>query len=180
MVAQKGMLLVYTGNGKGKTTASLGVTLRAIGRGMNVKYFQFIKSPERTYGEQIALRKLGVETVQLGIGFTWTKTPEEHREALRNAWQIVKEELKNPSTDLLVLDELNNALAISRFPIEDVLPLAEVLEAIQNRPEKMHLVVTGRSAHPTLLEMADLVSSVEATKHYYEEQDVTAMKGLEF
>lgn len=179
-MAKKGMLLVYTGDGKGKTTASLGVTLRAIGRGMSVKYFQFIKSPERTYGEQIALRKLGVETVQLGIGFTWTKTPEEHREALKNAWSIVKKELQDETTDLLVLDELNNALAISKFPIEDVLPLQEVLEAIQNRPAKMHLVVTGRSAHPALLEMADLVSTIDATKHYYEDQDVMAMKGLEF
>ena len=177
---QKGMLLVYTGDGKGKTTASLGVTLRAIGRGMKVKYFQFIKSPERTYGEQLALRKLGVETVQLGIGFTWTKTPEEHREALATAWQTVKEELKNETTDVLVLDELNNALAITRFPIDDVLPLAEVLEAIQNRPESMHLVITGRSAHPAILELADLVSTIDATKHYYAEQDVKAMKGLEF
>lgn len=177
---QKGMLLVYTGDGKGKTTASLGVTLRAIGRGMKVKYFQFIKSPERTYGEQLALRKLGVETVQLGIGFTWTKTPEEHREALATAWQTVKEELKNETTDVLVLDELNNALAITRFPIDDVLPLAEVLEAIQNRPESMHLVITGRSAHPAILELADLVSTIDAIKHYYAEQDVKAMKGLEF
>ncbi|MBG9586975.1 cob(I)yrinic acid a,c-diamide adenosyltransferase [Cytobacillus firmus] len=177
---QKGMLLVYTGDGKGKTTASLGVTLRAIGRGMKVKYFQFIKSPERTYGEQLALRKLGVETVQLGIGFTWTKTPEEHREALATAWQTVKEELKNETTDVLVLDELNNALAITRFPIDDVLPLSEVLEAIQNRPESMHLVITGRSAHPAILELADLVSTINATKHYYAEQDVKAMKGLEF
>ncbi|WP_274307234.1 cob(I)yrinic acid a,c-diamide adenosyltransferase [Solibacillus daqui] len=179
-MARKGMLLVYTGEGKGKTTASLGVTLRAIGRGMNVKYFQFIKSPDRTYGEQIALRKLGVETVQLGIGFTWTKTPEEHRQALKNAWAIVKNELQDETTDVLVLDELNNALAITKFPIDDVLPLEEVLEAIQNRPTKMHVVVTGRSAHPTLLEMADLVSTIEPTKHYYKEQDVSAMKGLEF
>ena len=179
-MARKGMLLVYTGEGKGKTTASLGVTLRAIGRGMTVKYFQFIKSPERTYGEQIALRKLGVETVQLGIGFTWTKTPEEHREALRKAWQTVKKELQDETTDLLVLDELNNALAISKFPIDDVLPLEEVLEAIRNRPATMHLVVTGRSAHSDLIAMADLVSTVDATKHYYSEQDVTAMKGLEF
>lgn len=179
-MARKGMLLVYTGNGKGKTTASLGLTLRAIGRGLKVKYFQFIKSPERTYGEQIALRKLGVETVQLGIGFTWTKTPEEHREALSKAWAIVKKELQDETTDLLVLDELNNALAISKFPIEDVLPMEEVLTAIANRPANMHLVITGRAANPRLLEMADLVSTVDATKHYYEEQDVTAMKGLEF
>jgi len=179
-MARRGMLLVYTGDGKGKTTASLGVTLRAIGRGMNVKYFQFIKSPDRTYGEQIALRKLGVETIQLGVGFTWTKTPEEHREALKIAWKKVKEALEDESIDLLVLDELNNALAISRFPIDDVLPLEEVLEAIQNRPKTMHLVVTGRSAHPSLIALADLVSTVDATKHYYEDQDVKAMKGLEF
>ncbi|MEC1157382.1 cob(I)yrinic acid a,c-diamide adenosyltransferase [Cytobacillus horneckiae] len=177
---QQGMLLVYTGEGKGKTTASLGVTLRAIGRGMKVKYYQFIKSPERTYGEQIALRKLGVETVQLGVGFTWTKTPEEHREALTNAWKTVREELKDTTTDVLVLDELNNALAITKFPIDDVLPLAEVLEAIQQRPKTMHVVITGRSAHPSILALADLVSTIDATKHYYAEQDVKAMKGLEF
>jgi cob(I)alamin adenosyltransferase len=179
-MARQGMLLVYTGEGKGKTTASLGVALRAIGRGMRVKYFQFIKSPERTYGEQIALGKRGVETVQLGVGFTWTKTPEEHREALAKAWRIIKEELKDETTDLLVLDELNNALAITRFPIDDVLPLPEVLEAIQNRPQTMHLVITGRSAHPSLLALADLVSTIDATKHYYADQDVKAMKGLEF
>lgn len=179
-MARQGMLLVYTGNGKGKTTASLGVTLRAIGRGMKVKYFQFIKSPERTYGEQIALRKLGVETVQLGIGFTWTKTPEEHRQALRTAWATVKAALADEQTDVLVLDELNNALAITRFPVDDVLPLAEVVDAIKNRPTTMHLVVTGRSAHPAIIALADLVSTIDDTKHYYEEQDVTAMKGLEF
>ncbi len=133
-MARQGLFLIYTGEGKGKTTASLGVTLRAIGRGMNVKYLQFIKSPERTYGEALALRKLGVEMEQLGIGFTWTKTPEEHREALKKAWAKAKKELGNPETDLLVLDELNNALAISTFPIDDVLPLTEVIEAIRNRP----------------------------------------------
>lgn len=179
-MARQGMLLVYTGEGKGKTTASLGVTLRAVGRGMNVKYFQFIKSPDRTYGEQIALRKLGVETVQLGVGFTWTKTPEEHREALAKAWEIVKKELQDETTDLLVLDELNNALAIHRFPIDDVLPLDEVIEALKNRPKPMHVVITGRSAHSSIIEMADLVSTIDAVKHYYAEQDVKAMKGLEF
>ena len=179
-MARQGLFLIYTGEGKGKTTASLGVTLRAIGRGMNVKYLQFIKSPERTYGEALALRKLGVEMEQLGIGFTWTKTPEEHREALAKAWKTVKEELNDETTDVLVLDELNNALAITRFPIDDVLPLQEVLAAIQNRPKTMHLVITGRSAHPSLLTLADLVSTIDATKHYYADQDVKAMKGLEF
>ncbi|WKT75187.1 cob(I)yrinic acid a,c-diamide adenosyltransferase [Lysinibacillus fusiformis] len=178
-MARKGLFLVYTGEGKGKTTASIGVTLRAVGRGLNVRYMQFIKSPERTYGEQIALRKLGVEMEQMGIGFTWTKTPEEHRVALSKAWKKTKAALQDDSIDLLVLDELNNALAISKFPIDDVLPLAEVIEAIQQRPSTMHLVVTGRSANPALLAMADLVSTIDATKHYYDE-GIPAVKGLEF
>lgn len=178
-VARRGLMLIYTGNGKGKTTASLGVTLRAIGRGMNVKFLQFIKSPERTYGEALALKKLGVEMEQLGIGFTWTKTPDEHRSALSLAWEKAKQALSDPDIDLLVLDELNNALAISKFPIEDVLPLAEIIEAIRNRPAHMHIVITGRDAKPELMEMADLVSSIEATKHYYDE-GIGAVKGLEF
>lgn len=178
-MARQGLFLIYTGEGKGKTTASLGVTLRAVGRGMNVRYLQFIKSPERTYGEALALRTLGVEMEQLGIGFTWTKTPEEHRVALTIAWAKAKEALSNPDIDLLVLDELNNALAISTFPIADVLPLAEVIEAIQNRPIHMHLVVTGRDAAAELIELADLVSTIDATKHYYE-SGIPAVKGLEF
>lgn len=176
---RKGLFLIYTGEGKGKTTASLGVTLRAVGRGLKVRYIQFIKSKERTYGEALALKKLGVEMEQLGIGFTWTKTPDEHRVALKQAWAIAKEALNNPNIDLLVLDELNNALAIAKFPIDDVLPLHEVIEAIENRPSHMHLVVTGREAAKELIELADLVSTVEATKHYYE-RGVPAVKGLEF
>ncbi|WP_146551622.1 MULTISPECIES: cob(I)yrinic acid a,c-diamide adenosyltransferase [Rummeliibacillus] len=178
-MARQGLVLIYTGEGKGKTTASLGVTLRAIGRGLQVKYMQFIKSPERTYGEALAFKKLGVEIEQMGIGFTWTKTPEEHREALRIAWKKAKAALADPSIDLLVLDELNNALSIDKFPIDDVLPLQEVVEAIQNRPSTMHLVITGRNAKQELQEIADLVSTIEATKHYYE-RGIPAVKGLEF
>ncbi|WP_071396464.1 cob(I)yrinic acid a,c-diamide adenosyltransferase [Bacillus tuaregi] len=178
-MVRKGLFLIYTGEGKGKTTASLGVTLRAVGRGLRVRYLQFIKSQERTYGEALALQKLGVEMEQMGIGFTWTKTPEEHREALVQAWAKAKQALKDPAIDLLVLDELNNALAITNFPIEDVLPLHEVVEAIQQRPSHMHLVVTGRQAAKELIELADLVSTIEATKHYYE-QGIPAVKGLEF
>lgn len=179
-MAKRGLLLVYTGDGKGKTTASLGLVVRAIGRGLNVKYYQFIKSPERTYGEKITLGKLGVEMEQLGSGFTWTKTPTEHREALAKAWQKVKVALQDETIDLLVLDELNNALAITAFPIDDVIPFDEVMTAIKNRPSTMHLVITGRSAHPDLISLADLVSTIEPTKHYYHDQDISAVKGLEF
>lgn len=178
-MARQGLFLLYTGEGKGKTTASLGVTLRAIGRGLSVTYLQFIKNPDRTYGEKLALAKLGVEMKQMGIGFTWTKTPEEHREALKKAWALTKEKLQDDTIDVLVLDELNNALAIDRFPIDDVLPLEEVVEAIRNRPKTMHLVVTGRSAKQPLIDLADLVSTIEPTKHYYDE-GIPAVKGLEF
>ncbi|CAG9620240.1 Corrinoid adenosyltransferase [Sutcliffiella rhizosphaerae] len=176
---QKGLTLVYTGDGKGKTTSALGLTVRAVGRGMKVKILQFIKSPERTYGEQIALEKLGVEVKQLGIGFTWTKTPEEHREALKSAWPQAKEAVMGGEYDVVILDELNNALAIETFPIDDVLPLDEVVDLIENKPDHVHLVITGRSAHSKVKSAADLVSVIGAEKHYYDE-GIPAVKGIEF
>lgn len=176
---QRGLTLVYTGDGKGKTTSAIGLTVRAVGRGMHVKIFQFIKSPERTYGEQIALKKLGVEMEQVGIGFTWTKTPEEHREALRIGWPKAKEAVMSGEYDVVVLDELNNALAINSFPVADVLPLEDVLELIKNKPNHVHLVITGRGAHQKVKEAADLVSVIDVEKHYYNE-GVPAVKGIEF
>ncbi|SFJ22236.1 cob(I)yrinic acid a,c-diamide adenosyltransferase [Thermoflavimicrobium dichotomicum] len=174
-----GLTLVYTGDGKGKTTAALGLALRAVGRGMRVLVLQFIKSSERTYGEQIALQKLGVEIRQLGVGFTWTKTPEEHRQALQEAWQFTKERVQAGEHDVVILDEINNALAIERFPIDDILPLNEVLELIETRPSHMHLVLTGRNAHPEVLKRADLVSEIQAVKHYYQ-AGIPAVRGIEF
>lgn len=176
---KKGLTLVYTGDGKGKTTSALGLALRATGRGLKVKIYQFIKSPERTYGEKIALQKLGVEMVQLGIGFTWTKTPEEHREALKKAWPIARDAVMSGEYDLVILDELNNALAIDSFPIDDCIPLKEVLEVIKNKPSHVHLVITGRNAKQEIKDIADLVSIIEPEKHYYNE-GIPAVKGIEF
>jgi len=105
-------VLVFTGDGKGKTTAAMGLAARAAGRGHRVLAIQFIKSPQRSYGEQIALQKLGVEIVQTGAGFTWTKTPEEHREALRQGWALARERILRGKEKLIILDEINNALAI--------------------------------------------------------------------
>lgn len=140
---------------------------------------QFIKSPERTYGEKIIFDKLGIEIVQKGVGFTWTKTPEEHREALKEAWAFARETLSSGAYDVVILDELNNALAIDRFPIDDVLPLSDVLEAIQSRPGHVHLVVTGRSAKQEVMDMADLVTEMKPLKHYYDE-GIPAVLGVEF
>ncbi|AKM19083.1 cob(I)yrinic acid a,c-diamide adenosyltransferase [Anoxybacillus geothermalis] len=176
---RRGRVIVYTGDGKGKTTAALGLALRAVGRGMNVAILQFVKSPERTYGEQLALRRLGVEVRQLGAGFTWTKTPDIHREALRHAWALAKQYIHSGRYDLIVLDELNNALAIDRFPVHDIVSVEEVLEAIRTRPPALHLVITGRAARPELMAAADIVTEMKLVKHDYE-QGRTAMKGIEF
>lgn len=176
---QRGLTLVYTGDGKGKTTAALGIALRSVGRGLKVKIFQFIKSPKRTYGEQIALQQLGVEMEQLGVGFTWTKTAEEHREALKKGWFKAKTTMMEGAYDVVILDELNNALAIEDFPIEDVLPLDEVIEVIQKRPKHVHLVITGRNAKQEVKELANLVSVIEPEKHYYD-KGISSVKGLEF
>lgn len=176
---KRGLLLVYTGDGKGKTTAAIGLAVRATGRGKKVLMIQFIKSPERTYGEKIIFDRLGIEIVQKGVGFTWTKTPEEHRAALKEAWSFAREKLLGGEYDVVILDELNNALAIDRFPIDDVLPLAEVLETIQSRPRHIHLVITGRSAKQEIMDMADLVTEMKPVKHYYDE-GIPAVLGVEF
>ncbi|WP_256762380.1 cob(I)yrinic acid a,c-diamide adenosyltransferase [Cohnella sp. WQ 127256] len=177
-IKERGLTLVYTGDGKGKTTAAMGLAVRAVGRGFKVLIIQFIKSPQRTYGEKIVFDKLGIEIHQMGIGFTWTKTPEEHREALKTAWAYAKERIESGEHQLIILDEINNALAISTFPIDDVLPLGEVLEVIRNRPQGMHLVLTGRNAQPEVVEIADLVTEMKPIKHYYEE-GVSAVMGIE-
>jgi cob(I)alamin adenosyltransferase len=176
---ERGLTLVYTGNGKGKTTAAMGLAARAAGRGFKVLIIQFIKSPERTYGEKLAFDKLGIEMVQKGIGFTWLKTPEEHRDALREAWAFTKERVMKGEHQLIILDEINNALAIDKFEVDDVLPLSEVLELIRSRPIGMHLVLTGRDANPKVIDAADLVSEVNVIKHYYED-GVPAVLGIEF
>lgn len=175
----KGLFLVYTGDGKGKTTAALGLAARATGRDKRVIMLQFIKSPDHEYGEKTMFVRMGIEMHQLGIGFTWLKTPEEHRDALQKAWAFAKEKINSGAYDVIILDELNNALAIESFPIEDVLPLEEVLETIKNRPSGQHVLITGRSARPEIIAAADLVTEMKPIKHYYEE-GIPAVKGIEF
>ncbi len=176
---RRGMTLTYTGNGKGKTTAAVGLAVRAAGRGMKVRMIQFIKSPERTYGEKLALVKLGIDVLPMGVGFTWRKTPDEHRQALQAAWQEAQRTVMSGAYDLVIWDEIHNALAIDRFPIADVLPIEEVLTVIRSRPSHVHLVMTGRNAHSDVRAASDLVSVIEPEKHYYEE-GVQAIRGLEF
>src|SRR5699024_4272917 len=98
---ERGLMLVYTGDGKGKTTAAGGLAVRAHGRNKRVLLIRFIKSPKRRYGEKIVFDQLGIEMIQTGIGFTWTKTPEEHREALKKAWELTKERIMEGKHDVV-------------------------------------------------------------------------------
>lgn len=172
---EKGLLMVHTGPGKGKSTAAFGLALRTVGYGCRVVVVQFIKGAWDT-GERRALDRFDdlVEFHALGEGFTW-ETQDRARDiaACQQAWAVAKEALSNPDVALVVLDELNIAL---RY---DYLPLAEVLAAFAARPPGQHVVVTGRNAKPELIEAADLVTEMALVKHHFK-NGVRAQQGVEF
>jgi cob(I)alamin adenosyltransferase len=169
-----GLLIVNTGNGKGKTTAALGLLLRASGRDMRVGMFQFIKSAETRYGEHIAAERLGVEIVPLGDGFTWLSVNiEEDRALALRGWSRVAAALTAGTFDVLILDELTYCLKFGW------LDETMVLDTIRNRPRGTHVVVTGRDASPALIAAADLVTEMSVIKHPYREQGIGAQPGIE-
>ena len=172
---EKGVLLVHTGPGKGKSTAAFGLVLRALGHGWRVGVVQFIKGAWHT-GEKDALARFGdqISWHTMGEGFTW-ETQDKTRDiaAARRAFDKAKELMADPSIRLLVLDELNIAL---RY---DYLPLDEVLETLRNRRADLHVVVTGRNAKAELIALADGVTEMMAVKHHFA-AGVKAQKGIEF
>ena len=172
---EKGLLMVHTGSGKGKSTAAFGLLLRMVGRGRRVGVVQFIKGAWST-GERAALERFSdlVEWHTMGEGFTW-ETQDRARDvaACRRAWDKAVELMHQPGLGLLLLDELNIAL---RY---DYLPEAEVLAALAGRPPGLHVVVTGRNARPALVEAADLVTEMTLVKHHFA-AGVKAQEGIEF
>ena len=172
---EKGLLMVHTGPGKGKTTAAFGLLLRMVGRGRRCGVVQFIKGAWST-GERTALLRFDdlVEWHTMGEGFTW-ETQDRARDvaAARRAWDKAVDLMHQPGLGLLVLDELNIAL---RY---DYLPEAEVIAALQARPAGLHVVVTGRNARPALIEAADLVTEMTLVKHHFA-AGVKAQEGVEF
>ena len=174
-IAEKALLIVHTGPGKGKSTAAFGLALRALGRGMRVGVVQFIKGAWET-GERLALAGFGDRLVwrTMGEGFTW-ETQDRARDvaAAQAAWEVVEAMMADPSIRLLVLDELNIAL---RY---DYLPLEKVVAALRARRPDLHVVVTGRNAKPEMIEAADLVTEFAAVKHHFA-AGVKAQEGIEF
>ncbi len=172
---EKGLLMVHTGPGKGKTTAAFGLLLRMAGRGRACGVVQFVKGAWST-GEREALLRFGdlVEWHTMGEGFTW-ETQDRARDvaAARRAWEQAQALMRRPGLGLLVLDELNIAL---RY---DYLPEAEVVEALRARPAGLHVVVTGRNARASLIEAADMVTEMTLVKHHFA-AGVRAQEGVEF
>ncbi len=173
-VAQKGLLMVHTGPGKGKSTAAFGLALRALGHGWKIGVVQFGKGGWRS-GEREMLEKLGaVSWHTLGEGFTWeTQDRARDEAAAQRAWNQALALMNDPEIRLLVLDELNISLRYEH------LPLAEVLAAFENRRGDLHVVVTGRNAKPELIAAADLVTEMTLVKHHFA-AGVRAQEGIEF
>jgi cob(I)alamin adenosyltransferase len=172
--ARKGLVVVNTGHGKGKTTAALGVVLRAWGRGMRVVIVQFVKTRTSNYGENRAAKRLGIEMIPMGEGFTWlSKDIEKDKATAREAWELARQKICSDEYDLVVLDELTYPLTYGWIPVE------EVLDVLRRRPEGLHVIITGRDAPQELVDYADLVTEMQEVKHPYE-KGLKAQPGIEF
>jgi len=174
---RRGLVICLTGDGKGKTTAAMGLAVRAVGAGLRVRMLQFIKG-EWKPAELKGLALLGerFSLTQLGIGFVTYKPKHpyaKHVEAARAAWAQAKSEMASGNQDVLILDEINNAF---RFGL---IGTGEVIEALRVRPPELHVLLTGRGAPPEIIEVADLVTEMKSVKHPYE-RGVPAQHGIDF
>jgi len=172
---EKGLLLIFTGNGKGKTTAAIGMAMRAAGHGLKICFIQFIKGSWK-YGELEAVARFPeyIDFHVMGRGFTWKSDDLEKDRALAgNAWEKAKEVIASGAYDMVILDEFTYLLTY------EMIERKEALEFLRNKPDNLHVVVTGRNADPALLEIADLITEMKAIKHPYK-QGIKAQKGIEF
>jgi cob(I)alamin adenosyltransferase len=170
---RRGLVIINTGHGKGKTTAALGLLLRAHGRGLRTRLYQFIKHEGAKFGENRALSDLGVPFAGLGDGFSWRSQDLERSKALaREGWEEAKRAILSGDYDLVVLDEVTYPVSWGWIAVD------EVLETLRARPPKMHVVLTGRDAHAQLIEAADTVTEMKKVKHAFD-GGVPAQRGIE-
>ena len=175
--AKKGLLIVFTGNGKGKTTASLGMALRTIGHGYKVAIIQFIKGGWTT-GEEKALKMLSPKITwhALGEGFTWeTQNRVRDEELVKEAWRVAKTFIKDKSYKLIILDEINIATKLGYLSPKEI---STFIQSLNNR--KNHIVLTGRGASDSIINFADLVTEMKLIRHPFKEQGIKAQKCIEF
>lgn len=171
---ERGVFVIHTGNGKGKSSSAFGVVARALGHGKKVAVVQFIKGRSDTGEEAFFRNQPGVQWHVGGEGFTWdTQDDERDAKAARAAWEIARAHLRNPDIDLVVLDEFTYTLNYKWLNVD------EVVDAIESRPAMQHLIITGRAAAKELIDIADTVTDMTLIKHAYNE-GVKAMPGLEW
>jgi cob(I)alamin adenosyltransferase len=174
---KKGLIIVYTGNGKGKTTAAMGSALRAVGQGLKVLMLQFIKG-SWDYGELESIKRLAPDfTIQrLGKGFIHLKSQQDDKEVIENisqSWKRAEDGVLSDRYDMVILDEVNYVISYGLIPVE------KVLDLIEKRPKRLHIILTGRDAHHKVIEKADLVTEMKEIKHPYS-KGIKAQKGIEF
>lgn len=171
---QRSVVLVNTGDGKGKSTAAFGVVLRGVARGWRVSVIQFVKSDKWKVGEEEVCRRLGVEWARTGDGFSWLSDDLERSAALAGAaWQLARETISAGEHQLVVLDEIT-------YPINwGWIPGAEVARTLRQRPEHVNVIATGREAPPELIEVADTVTEMTKVRHAYD-RGVRAKRGIDF
>jgi cob(I)alamin adenosyltransferase len=168
------LVIVNTGDGKGKTTAALGTALRALARGWPVCMIQFMKSGRWKVGEEAVGRRLGIEWWSLGDGFTWDSRDMDRTEAIaREAWRFAAERIGSADLRLIVLDE-------ATYPINwGWIPIDEVVEVLASRPPTVSVIITGRDAPPELVDLADTVTEMRSRKHAFD-RGVQAIRGIDF
>jgi len=174
---RKGLIIVNTGPGKGKTTAAMGTALRAVGNGMKVLMLQFLKGSWH-YGELDAVKSFGGNWVmkQMGRGFVkvgGAETDPEDVRMVEEAWNEAEKAIHSGEWDLIILDEINYAIGYK------MLDPAKVVAALKGKPEQVHVILTGRNAHPSIVEIADTVTEMKQVKHAYE-KGVLAQRGIEY
>ena len=173
---KQGLVIVNTGNGKGKTTAALGVLLRAWGREMRVGGVQFFKHENANYGELRALTRMGVALTPMGDGFTWTSRDMDETQAKAlNGWEVAKGLISSGAYDIFLLDEFTYVLSFGWLDLEAVLAWLRA-----NKPPMLHLIITGRDAPQALIDYADLVTEMREIKHPFRDQGLKAQQGIEF
>lgn len=173
-VEKKSLVIVYTGNGKGKTTAALGVLMRAWGRNMTGTMISFIKAKKANFGEHRAARKMGIDIIPTGGGFTWLSEDIERDKALaREGWELARGKITSGEYNVVVLDEITYPLSYGWLSLD------EVIDALRTRPEHVHVIITGREAPQPLIDFADLVTEMRAVKHPFE-QGMAAITGIDY
>lgn len=173
---KKGLVIVYTGNGKGKTTAAMGMLMRAWGRKKKVTAVQFIKNNAFRYGEIIAAQRMGIEIIQVGDGCTWTSKDMQKTIACgQNGWELAKEKILDTSYDIVLLDEFTHLLHFEWLDVKDV-----VCWLKEHKPPNLHLVITGRHAPDELVQYANLVTEMVEIKHPFRQEGLLSQEGVDF